>query len=123
MAPKSVEAVLRDLKTRIGGIAVALVPRNGLVPSADLPEGVFLETSSVIYATILGAATTANSQFDRAKPERIVIEGPDSNSIPAESGENALPVVVVDTSSGAQRTMCGTTNFGDLLEGRAGRGG
>ena len=39
IATESVAAVLTDLKSRIGGIATALVSRNGLVLFADLLKG------------------------------------------------------------------------------------
>lgn len=123
MATESVPAVLRDLRTRTGGIAAALVARNGLVLFADLPESVFPETLAVMYATILGAATTANSELDRARPEMIVIEGPDSKSVLVGTGENALLVVVVDATVSAEKTLRETTNFAAVLNGRAGIGG
>jgi predicted regulator of Ras-like GTPase activity (Roadblock/LC7/MglB family) len=122
MAAESVDAVLRDLKTRVGGIAAALVSRNGLVLFADLPEGVVAENLAVMYATILGASTTANSELGRVKAERIVIEGPDTKAVLVESGENALLVVVVDASASAERTLGEATNFAELLKGRAAAG-
>lgn len=117
MATESVGEVLRDLKGRIGGIAAALVSRNGLVLFADLPEGAFAETFAVMWATVLGAATTANGELDRAKPERIVIEGRDSTAILVGSGENALLVAVVDGSADTERAISETTKFADLLKG------
>jgi len=41
MATGNVGAVVKDLKTRIGGIATALVSRDGLVLYADVPTGVY----------------------------------------------------------------------------------
>lgn len=115
MATASVGAVLRDLKTRVAGIATVLVSRNGVVLFADLPENVISETFSIMCATIFGAATTANSELNRARPERILIEGRDSKAIIVGSGANALLVAVVDGSADSERTFSEAAKFADLL--------
>lgn len=115
MATENVAAVLRDLRTRVGGVATALVSRNGLVLLADLPEGVFSETYAVLCATIFGAAMTANHELNRAAPERIVVEGPDATTILVGTGESALLVTVVDSSADSVRVMSEMAKFVDLL--------
>src|SRR5258708_31652350 len=103
MATGNVGAVIKDLKSRISGIAVALVSRDGLVLYADVPAGVYTETFAIMCATILGAAATANTELNRAPPERIVIEGNDSKTIIVGSGKKALLPPGVDQSARAHR--------------------
>lgn len=126
IATESVAAVLTDLKSRIGGIATALVSRNGLVLFADLPEGAFAETFAIMSATILGAATTAYQELNRAGPQRIVVAGPDSTCVITESGENTLLVAVVAGSADPLSVVTEMGKFADLLKGargpQAGRG-
>ncbi len=96
---------LTDLKTRIGGTATALVSRDGRVLYADVPTGVHPETFAIMCATILGAAATANTELNRAPPERIVVEGNDSKTIIVGSGTKALLVAVVDRTSDVTKLL------------------
>jgi len=116
MATGNVGAVVKDLKTRIGGIATALVSRDGLVLYADVPAGVYTETFAIMCATILGAAATANTELNRAPPERIVIEGNDSKTIIVGSGKKALLVAVVDQTAELSKVLAEVVKVADLLK-------
>jgi predicted regulator of Ras-like GTPase activity (Roadblock/LC7/MglB family) len=116
MATGNVGAVIKDLKTRIGGIAAALVSRDGLVLYADVPAGVYTETFAIMCATILGAAATANTELNRAPPEKIVIEGNDSKTVIVGSGKKALLVAVVDQSADANRVLAEVGKVAELLK-------
>jgi uncharacterized protein len=116
MATGNVGAVIKDLKTRIGGIAAALVSRDGLVLYADVPAGVYTETFAIMCATILGAAATANTELNRAPPEKIVIEGNDSKTVIVGSGKKALLVAVVDQSADANRVLVEVGKVAELLK-------
>lgn len=116
MAAGNVGAVIKDLKTRINGIATALVSRDGLVLYADVPAGVYTETFAIMCATILGAAATANTELNRAPPEKIVIEGNDSKTIIVGSGKKALLVAVVDQSADANRVLAEVGKVAELLK-------
>jgi uncharacterized protein len=116
MATGNVGAVIKDLKTRISGIAAALVSRDGLVLYADVPAGVYTETFAIMCATILGAAATANTELNRAPPEKIVIEGNDSKTIIVGSGKKALLVAVVDHSADANRVLAEVGKVAELLK-------
>ena len=114
MATGNVGAVIKDLKTRIAGIATALVSRDGLVLYADVPAGVYTETFAIMCATILGAAATANTELNRAPPERIVIEGNDSKTIIVGSGKKACQLasrrpVLVTATTGMPRSASART--------------
>ena len=116
MASGNVGAVIKDLKSRISGIATALVSRDGLVLYADVPAGVYTETFAIMCATILGAAATANTELNRAPPEKIVIEGNDSKTIIVGSGKKALLVAVVDHTADATKVLSEVGKVAELLK-------
>ena len=116
MATSNVGAVIKDLKARIGGLATALVSRDGLVLYADVPAGVYTETFAIMCATILGAAATANTELNRAPPDRIVIEGTDSKTIIVGSGKKALLVAVVEQTSDSARVLAEVGKVAELLK-------
>ena len=108
--------VLRELRTNVSGIATALVSRDGLVLYADVPAGVYTETFAIMCATILGAAATANTELNRAPPERIVVEGNDSKTIIVGSGKKALLVAVVDQTADVAKVLEEVAKVADLLK-------
>ena len=116
MATGNVGAVVKDLKTRIGGIATALVSRDGLVLYADVPAGVYTETFAIMCATILGAAATANTELNRSAPERILVEGSDSKTVIVGCGKKALLVAVVDQSADVPKVFAEVGRVADLLK-------
>jgi predicted regulator of Ras-like GTPase activity (Roadblock/LC7/MglB family) len=116
MATGNVGTVVKDLKTRIGGTATALVSRDGLVLFADVPAGVYTETFAIMCATILGAAATANTELNRAPPDRIVIEGNDSKTIIVGSGKKALLVAVVDKTADVTKVLEEVGKVAELLK-------
>lgn len=116
MAAGNVGTVIKDLKTRISGIATALVSRDGLVLYADVPTGVYTETFAIMCATILGAAATANTELNRAPPERIVVDGPDSKTIIVGSGKKALLVAVVDQTADVQHVLGEVSKVAEMLK-------
>jgi predicted regulator of Ras-like GTPase activity (Roadblock/LC7/MglB family) len=116
MATGNVGTVVKDLKTRIAGVAAALVSRDGLVLFADVPAGVYTETFAIMCATILGAAATANTELNRAPPERIIIEGNDSKTIIVGSGKKALLVAVVDKTADVAHVLEEVGKVAELLK-------
>ena len=116
MATGNVGTVIKELKGRIGGIATALVSRDGLVLYADVPAGVYTETFAIMCATILGAAATANTELNRSPPDRIIVEGNDSRTIIVGCGKKALLVAVVDLSVDAQRALAEVGKVAELLK-------
>ncbi len=116
MATGNVGAVIKDLKTKIAGIATALVSRDGLVLYADVPAGVYTETFAIMCATILGAAATANTELNRSPPDRIMIEGNDSKTIIVGSGKKALLVAVVDQTVDVTKALDEVVKVAELLK-------
>ena len=116
MATGNVGTVIKELKSRIGGIATAFVSRDGLVLYADVPAGVYTETFAIMCATILGAAATANTELNRAPPDRIIVEGNDSRTLIVGCGKKALLVAVVDHSADISKTLVEVAKVADVLK-------
>ncbi len=116
MATGNVGTVVKELKSRISGLAAALVSRDGLVLYADVPSGVYTETFAIMCATILGAAATANTELNRASPERILVEGNDSKTLIVGCGKKALLVAVVDQSADVPKIFAEVSKVADLLK-------
>jgi len=115
MASQNVDAVLGDLKNRVGAIATALISRNGHVVHGEVPTGCHAETLAVMCATILGAAATARTEVGQAPPERIVVEGSGASLILVPAGPRALLVAAVDDSTELRTVVDQVAKFADLL--------
>ncbi len=116
MAAGNIGSVIKEFKARVGATATALVSRDGLVLFADVPVGVYTETFAIMCATILGAAATANTELNRAPPERIVIEGADSKTLIVSSGKKALLVAVVDHAADTEKVLADLIHTADLVK-------
>jgi predicted regulator of Ras-like GTPase activity (Roadblock/LC7/MglB family) len=86
---------LRALRQSCGAIASAVISRDGLVIAADVPEGVSMETFSIMCATLLGAASTANSELKVGTPLHVLVESEDAKMVVVGAGRKALIVAVV----------------------------
>lgn len=74
MTYKTIEKGMRDLREGNPAVYWALVARDGVTLSSDLPDGVHSETYGIMCATLLGAAHTLNSEFPEGEVERIIVE-------------------------------------------------
>lgn len=90
---------LRSLRTSCGAMASAVISRDGLVIAADLPEGVSMETFSIMCATLLGAASTANSELRIGSPRHVVVESEEAKMVLVGAGRKALLVAVIGNKS------------------------
>jgi len=86
---------LRALRQSCGSIASAVVSRDGLIIAADVPEGVSMETFGIMCATLLGAASTANSELRIGTPIHVTVETEDAKMLVVGAGRKALIVTVV----------------------------
>ncbi|MGP8073038.1 MAG: roadblock/LC7 domain-containing protein [Thermoplasmata archaeon] len=115
MANGNIGTLINDLKVRIGGTATALVSRDGSVLFAAVPDGMYVETFAIMCATILGAAVTANVEFNRAPPARVLLEGPDSLTLIYASGSQALLVAVVHQAADVAKILEEVGRVAELL--------
>lgn len=90
---------LRSLRQSCGAVASAVISRDGLVIAADLPEGVSMETFAIMCATLLGAASTANSELRIGTPVHVVVESEDAKMVVVGAGRKALTVAVISRKS------------------------
>ena len=86
---------LRALRESCGAIASAIISRDGLVIAADLPEGVSMDTFAIMCATLIGAASTANSELRVGTPQSVVVECEDAKMVVVGAGRKALVVTVI----------------------------
>lgn len=86
---------LRSLRSSCGSMASAVISRDGLVIAADMPEGVSMETFAIMCATLLGAASTANSELRVGTPQHVVVESEEAKMVVVGAGRKALIVAVL----------------------------
>jgi len=86
---------LRALRQNCGSIASAIISRDGLVIAADLPEGVSMDTFAIMCATLIGAASTANSELRVGTPQSVLVESEDAKMLVVGAGRKALIVTVL----------------------------
>jgi len=94
---------LRNLRQSCGAIASAIISRDGLVIASDMPEGVSGDTFAIMSATLLGAASTANSELRIGMPLSVVVESEDARILLVGAGRKALLVCVLPRK--ADQTM------------------
>jgi len=85
----------------LGGIeACAIVSRDGLLMSSDMPDGIMGETFAAMSAIMLGAAETATTELDKGLPSRITVESQNGKLICMGAGSKALLVVMAKPDTG-----------------------
>ncbi len=92
---------LRALRQSCGSIASAIISRDGLVIAADLPDGVSMDTFSIMCATLIGAASTANSELRVGTPQSVLVESEDAKMLVVGAGRKALIVTVLPNRADA----------------------
>jgi len=86
---------LRNLRQSCGAIASAIISRDGLVIASDMPEGVSGDTFAIMSATLLGAASTANSELRIGMPTAVTVDSEDARIMIVGAGRKALLVCVL----------------------------
>lgn len=92
---KSLDDLLSKLRDDCGAVASAIVGKDGLLISSDIPEGSSAETFGIMSATILGASVTAATELHKRSPNRIVVESSDSKLLIFDLTKRAILVTVV----------------------------
>jgi hypothetical protein len=107
---------LRSLRQSCGAMASAVISRDGLVIAADLPEGVSMETFAIMCATLLGAASTANSELKVGTPKHVVVESEDAKVVVVGAGRRALIVAVVGRKADAALVLKKLDEMADTIK-------
>lgn len=74
----------------------AVIDKEGSVYSSDLPRSVHEETFAIMCATIVGASNSANSELDRSRTNKVIIDSKEGHIVIANSKNNLLLTVIVD---------------------------
>lgn len=107
---------LRSLRQSCGAMASAVISRDGLVIAADLPEGVSMETFAIMCATLLGAASTANSELKVGTPKHVVVESEDAKMVVVGAGRKALIVAVVGRKADPAQALKKLDEMADTIK-------
>ncbi|MFP3909235.1 MAG: roadblock/LC7 domain-containing protein [Halobacteriota archaeon] len=91
---KTLEEVLKDLKSAGDVEAGAVVSRDGLLIAEDISHDVNADSFAAMTATMLGAAETATSELKRGIPDRVIVEGENGKIIATGAGFKALLVTM-----------------------------
>ncbi len=87
---------LRELNSRPEIEIACLINRDGDVEgSVGNIEVLQLETFGIMSATIFGAASTANEKLNKNKPNKIIVDSADGDTIIRSLGKRYLLVVRV----------------------------
>jgi len=107
---------LRGLRQSCGAIASAVISRDGLVIASDLPEGVSMETFAIMCATLLGAASTANSELRIGTPLHVVVESEDAKTVVVGAGRRALIVAVIGRKGDVNLALKKLSELADTIK-------
>jgi predicted regulator of Ras-like GTPase activity (Roadblock/LC7/MglB family) len=86
---------LKELRTNAAVKGSAVISKDGIVVSADLPAGVYLDTFAIMCATVLGAAITAHSELNLPSPKNVVIASDGDSTVILNSGKKTLIVIMI----------------------------
>ncbi len=96
-------AEVDDLKDALGTLksdivrGSALVDREGDMIYSDLPPGINQGTFSIMCATMMGAARTANSEMGDSPIQKLAFNSKDGTILLTDAGKKELLVVVADS--------------------------
>ncbi|MFW6196152.1 MAG: roadblock/LC7 domain-containing protein [Thermoplasmatota archaeon] len=74
----------------------AVIDKEGNVYSSDLPRSIHEETFAIMCATIVGASNSANSELDRSRTNKVIIDSKEGHIVIANTKNNLLLTVIVD---------------------------
>lgn len=97
--------ILEDLKKE-GVFGSSMIDKEGDPIASDLPEGTNDDTFSIMCATIMGAANTANSELNWISPEKVLVDSKEGKIIITSAGKKEILAVIVDQ----------TVDLGPILE-------
>jgi len=88
------EEVLTDLK-RTGDIEVsAIISRDGVLVTSDIPKSVYTEAFAAMSASMVGSAEAAIAELRKGVPDRTIVESKKGKVIAIGAGSKALLVVM-----------------------------
>lgn len=94
-----INGVLAEINSIDGIEASAVVSRNGLLVSANMPNGQDAETIAALTATMMGAAETALSELNKGNISQIIVESDMVKVVCVDMGKRALLVLSMHSST------------------------
>ena len=94
-----INGVLAEINSIDGIEASAVVSRDGLLVSANMPNGQDAETIAALTATMMGAAETAISELNRGNISQIIVESDMVKIVCVDMGKRALLVLSMPSST------------------------
>ncbi|MCD1294480.1 distant relative of homeotic protein bithoraxoid [Methanocella sp. CWC-04] len=99
-AIEKLDKVLNDLRGSGDIKALAIVSRDGLLITSNMPGDVHAETFAIMAATMLGAAETATLEMNQGVPDRLIVETDESKLVIMGAGERAMLVLIAGSRAG-----------------------
>jgi len=97
--PKSKKEELLDVLKKLEDVGdidgAAVITRDGLLVSSELPRDVDAETFAAMSATMFGAAETAVSELKKGSVKRVISEAQDCKLVAVDAGPSAVIVALV----------------------------
>lgn len=103
MNAAELQRALKSLRSEFGSIASAIVSRDGILISSDIPEGVVPETFTIMCATMMGAASTAHSELRIGQPKIMRVTSEKHEAMLVSAGRKAIIICVVPTGADLDR--------------------
>ncbi|MFO7792014.1 MAG: roadblock/LC7 domain-containing protein [Candidatus Saliniplasma sp.] len=101
---EDLDGILKALD-RMGARGVAVLDKDGTHIASNLPGDISKNTFSIMCATVMGAAKTANSELDREPLEKVTIESKDRRIIMINAGQKLVLSVIVSSKANLDRVV------------------
>ncbi len=88
------EAVIKEVTSVSDIRAAAVVRRDGLIITHNLPDGVDPRTTAAMTAAIVGTSEMATVQLGQGRFEQALIESEDGKLVSTGAGDQALVVAL-----------------------------
>jgi len=88
-------SALKDLRKEFKTIASAIISRDGILIASDIPDGVIIETFTIMCATLMGAASTAHSELRIGQPRAMRIFSERHEMMLVGAGKRAIIICAV----------------------------
>ncbi len=115
VASEDVDGILKALN-RKGARGVAVLDKDGTHVASNLPGNINQNTFSIMCATVMGAAKTANSELDRKPLDKVTIDSEDRTIIMMNAGRKLVLAVIVSSKANLDRVVESVTKAAKQIE-------
>ena len=111
---EGIENVLKTL-AKMGARGAIVLDKDGTHITSDLPGDINQNTFSIMCATVMGAAKTANSELDRKPLRKVSIDSQDRRIIMMNAGRKLVLSVIVSSSVNMERAEEGISQAAEKI--------